>query len=138
MTTPPNDPYGAPQFPPPGGDQPAGSTDPSGGAGFPPPGGEGYPPPGGQGYPPPGGQGYPPAGYGYGPPQKTGTNGFAIASLIMAFLCAPLGLIFGFVAKHQIKTSGQSGNGLATAGIVISILAIAANITLAATGNSIT
>jgi peptidyl-prolyl cis-trans isomerase B (cyclophilin B) len=49
----------------------------------------------------------------------------AIASLICAFVCTPLGLIFGFVARSQIKRTGQKGNGLALAGILISLLSIA-------------
>jgi peptidyl-prolyl cis-trans isomerase B (cyclophilin B) len=57
--------------------------------------------------------------YGYAP--QPGTNGLAIASLICAFLCTPLGVIFGVIAKSQIKRTGQSGNGLATAGIIISV-----------------
>jgi hypothetical protein len=68
--------------------------------------------------PPP--YGYPPQGY----TAAAGTNGLAIASLICAFFCTPLGLIFGLVAKSQIKRTGQSGNGLATAGIVISLVSI--------------
>lgn len=83
------------------------------------------PPPGGQQYPaqPPGSPGYPAPQYGYGypaPGPSGSTNGFAIASLVCAFLCWPLGLIFGLVAKSQIKAKNEGGNGLATAGIVIS------------------
>ena len=37
-------------------------------------------------------------------------------------VCAPLGIVFGIVAKQQIRRTGQQGNGLATAGIVISAL----------------
>ena len=84
------------------------------------------PPPYGQ---PPQQYGQPPYGqphYGY--PQPSSTNGFAIASLICAFLCTPLGLIFGFIAKSQIRQTGQQGNGLATAGIVISAVSIAVGI----------
>lgn len=87
------------------------------------------PPPGGQppyGAPPPYGQ-PPPYGaqppYGYGPPPVSyGTNGFAIASLVCAFLCQPLGIIFGFVARGQIRQTGQQGDGLALAGIITSIV----------------
>jgi peptidyl-prolyl cis-trans isomerase B (cyclophilin B) len=62
--------------------------------------------------------------YGYAVPATTGTNGFAIASLVCAFLCSPLGLIFGFIARNQIKRTGEGGAGLALAGIIISIAAI--------------
>jgi hypothetical protein len=51
----------------------------------------------------------------------------AIASLVsslVGLLCfgiGPLlGLVFGFIALNQIKQSGQSGRGMAIAGIVIS------------------
>lgn len=73
-----------------------------------------------------------PAGYGYpqqayaqpasGYPAQAGTNGFAIASIICAFLCVPLGLVFGIIARNQIKTSHEGGNGLALAGIIISAI----------------
>jgi peptidyl-prolyl cis-trans isomerase B (cyclophilin B) len=68
--------------------------------------------------------------------MSQGTNGLAIASLIFAFLCWPLGLIFGLVAKSQIRRRGGGGDGLATAGIVISLLALVLLIILSATGNS--
>jgi hypothetical protein len=71
-----------------------------------------------------------------GYPANPGTNGFAIASLICAFLCSPLGVIFGFIAKSQIKQRGQAGDGLATAGIVVSIVFIVLGILLFATGHS--
>ncbi|MHB8718686.1 MAG: DUF4190 domain-containing protein [Candidatus Dormibacteria bacterium] len=68
---------------------------------------------------------YPQPQYAYaGYPATRGTNGFAIASLICAFLCWPLGLIFGFVARNQIKERGDGGEGLAIAGIIISFVAL--------------
>ena len=75
-------------------------------------------------YPPP------PPNYGspYGPgpypqqPQTPPTNGMAIASLICAFVFAPLGIVFGHVSLSQIKKSGEEGRGLAIAGLVISYL----------------
>jgi Domain of unknown function (DUF4190) len=48
-----------------------------------------------------------------------GTNVMAILSLIFAFVLAPLGIIFGYVAKSQIRRTGEGGNGLATAGLVL-------------------
>ena len=78
------------------------------------------------------GFGAPPPGWGQ--PQKSGTNGLAIASLVTAFLCSPIGIILGFVAKNQIKKTGQSGNGLATAGIVVGIALIVINILLISSG----
>jgi hypothetical protein len=84
---------------------------------------------------PPYGQGQygqPPYGGGY--PMSVGTNGFAIASLICAFLCTPLGLVFGLIAKSQIKQTGQGGDGLATAGIVLSVVFIVLTIIGLASG----
>ncbi|KAA2264109.1 DUF4190 domain-containing protein [Solihabitans fulvus] len=43
----------------------------------------------------------------------------AILALVFAFLAAPLGLVFGFIAKSQIKRTGEDGDGLATAGIIV-------------------
>ena len=96
------------------GNPPAGSVPP----GYAPPGypAPGYPPPG---YVPPGyGQpGYPPPGYPpfYGRP----TNTLAILSLVMAFVFAPAGLVLGIVARRQIRRTGEDGEGMALAGIVV-------------------
>ena len=46
----------------------------------------------------------------------------AIASLVCAFLFAPLGIIFGHISLSQIKRTGEEGHGLAMAGLVISYL----------------
>lgn len=114
-------------------------------SGQPPPYGQQPPPYGQYGQPPPYGQppygqpGWGPPGYG-GYPQPRGTNGFAIASLICAFLCWPLGLVFGFIARSQIKRTGEGGGGLALAGLIISGLAAISVIILiaveASTGGS--
>ncbi|KAA1251724.1 DUF4190 domain-containing protein [Mycobacterium simiae] len=70
----------------------------------------GYPPP-----PSPYGQAHPP------PPASLGTNGFAIASLIFGVLGGVLlSVIFGIIALTQIKRRGQSGRGMAIAGLVLS------------------
>jgi Domain of unknown function (DUF4190) len=68
----------------------------------------------------------------YGAPVKK-NNGLAIASLVCScvgfvlFLPAVLGVIFGFVARSQIRRSGgtQGGDGLAIAGIIVGIAWIA-------------
>src|SRR5262245_45362530 len=46
----------------------------------------------------------------------------AIASLICAFVFAPLGIIYGHISLSQIKRTGEEGHGLAVAGLVISYL----------------
>ncbi len=72
------------------------------------------PPPPYGAYPPPP---YDPYGYAARPRP---TNGMAIASLICAFVFAPLGIVFGHISLSQIKRSGEEGHGLAVAGLVIS------------------
>ena len=49
----------------------------------------------------------------------------AIASLVCAFLFAPLGIVFGHLSLSQIKRTGEEGRGLAIAGLVIGYLATA-------------
>ena len=89
---------------------------------------------------------YPPAPYGqppYGPPPQgqpyygapmypppAGTNGMAIASMVLGILWiwwigSVLALIFGYVARQQIKRTHQNGNGMAIAGIVLGWIGIA-------------
>lgn len=74
--------------------------------------------------------GYPPNPYGYGygygyPTQQGGTNGMAIAAMICGicgFACLVpglVGIILGIVSLPQIKRNGQSGRGMAIAGIVL-------------------
>jgi len=75
--------------------------------------------------PPPAPAAYPPAyGYGYAPAR---TNSMAIVSLVSGilawllcpFLGAALAVIFGHVARSQIKQSGEGGGGMAIAGLVL-------------------
>jgi hypothetical protein len=54
------------------------------------------------------------------PVQSQKTNTFAILGLVFAFLLAPLGLIFSIISLSQIKKSGESGRGVAIAGIIVS------------------
>jgi hypothetical protein len=70
----------------------------------------------------------------YGQPVKRKTNGLAIASLICSCagvfvlgIPAILGIIFGFVARGQIRRSNgaQSGEGLALAGIIVGFVVAA-------------
>ncbi|MEP6697174.1 MAG: DUF4190 domain-containing protein [Pseudonocardiales bacterium] len=62
-----------------------------------------------------------PPQYGGYPPQGPPTNTMAIVSLVAAFVFFPAGLICGFIARSQIKKTGEQGAGLALAGIIISI-----------------
>lgn len=69
------------------------------------------------------------AGYPAGPmAQPTDTNGLAIASLVLGCVGAsPLALIFGLIARSQIKRSGgrQGGAGMALAGVILGAVGIA-------------
>ncbi|THV30757.1 DUF4190 domain-containing protein [Glycomyces paridis] len=70
---------------------------------------------------------YPPVP-GEGAPHP-GTNGMAIASLVVGIvgLCFCFGFIaipLGSAARRRIETTGQSGDGLAIAGIVLGWLSV--------------
>ncbi|MFJ5886237.1 DUF4190 domain-containing protein [Kitasatospora cineracea] len=82
--------------------------------------------PWGSGALPPGG--FPPGAVPYGVPghpafqqRQLYTNGLAIASLVVSFLCfvGAAGIIMGSIALRQIKRTGERGRGLAIAAIVI-------------------
>ncbi len=112
------------------GQPPASPYPPSGAGAYGQPPASPYPMPGAPGY------GYPPGvpAYGYAPGPKT--NGLAIASLVSSFFFwlygvgAILAIVFGFIARSQIKRSqgAQQGSGLALAGIIIGFVGIAIGI----------
>jgi hypothetical protein len=89
------------------------------------------PPPASYGPPPAGGYGYPATGNAgnTGVPKN---NGLAIAAMVCSFffwiygLGAILGIVFGFIARSQIKKSNgtQRGEGMALAGIIIGFAGI--------------
>ena len=64
------------------------------------------------------------------------TNSLAVASLVAGIaawvICPLLGailaIIFGHIARNQIKTSGEQGNGLALAGLILGYAHIAVSI----------
>jgi len=138
MTWPPQDgdQYQNPSSPPPYGQQPPPY-------GQEPPQYSQQPPQSGQQPPPPYGQPpYPGYGQPY-PPAAPGTNVMAILSLVFAFVFSPAGIVLGHIAKRQLKTSGESGDGLATAGLVLSyifagigLLLCCGTVVLAITSNS--
>lgn len=90
--------------------------------------------------PPPG---YSP--YGTTAPTSTGTNGLAVASLVLGiasvmlfcFLIPPiLAIIFGGVALGQIKRNpGQGGRGMAIAGLTLGIVGLALMVLFVAVGS---
>jgi len=89
-------------------------------------------------------QGYPQQGYGTpgqppfpGPPPNLTapapagpTSRMAIASVVFAFLFAPVGLILGIIAQRRTRKTGQKGHGLARAGVLLSIVVGCAWVTL--------
>jgi hypothetical protein len=83
--------------------------------------------------PPGGGQpGATPAPPPYGYPQARPTNGLAIASLVCGLLqfavpvvMTVLALVFGYVARNQIRERGESGEGMAKAGIILGWVGVA-------------
>lgn len=65
----------------------------------------------------------PSASTGGSPTSGSGTNGLAIASLVVSLTCCgPVGAVLGFVALGQIKRSGEQGRGMAVAGVVVGVL----------------
>jgi hypothetical protein len=63
------------------------------------------------------------------PGQSAGTNGMAIASMVLGILWlywigSILALIFGYVARKQIRERHQGGDGMAIAGIVLGWIGI--------------
>lgn len=70
--------------------------------------------------------------YGLVPAQAQGTSGQAVASLvcgIVGFMTMGLtsipAVVLGHVAKSGIRRTGQDGDGLATAGLVLGYIALA-------------
>ena len=60
-----------------------------------------------------------------GAPVKTDkTNVLAIVGIILAFFVPLVGVILGFVARSQIKRTGEKGSGLALAAIIIGLAII--------------
>jgi hypothetical protein len=62
-------------------------------------------------------------------PQSASTNGLAIASMVLGivwlwWIGSVLALIFGYIARRQIRERGQSGGGMAVAGIVLGWIGI--------------
>lgn len=81
--------------------------------------------------------GYPPGGA-YGYPAIPRNNGLAVASMVCSFffwvygIPAVLAIIFGFIARSQIKRSNgaERGGGMALAGIIVGFAGIALGVAL--------
>jgi hypothetical protein len=61
-----------------------------------------------------------------GMPMRQRTSGMAIAGFVLSFFCGLLGLIFSILGRNECKRSNGTvgGEGLALAGIIISILQV--------------
>ena len=103
------DPYAAPASGAPASGQPYGQQPPPYGA-----------PASGQPYGQQPGYGQPYAQPGYAP--QPATNTMAILALVFAFVFSPAAIVMGHVAKKQIRQTGESGEGLATAGLWLGYL----------------
>ena len=138
---PPGEKPSTPPSPPPAGPAPPspGWWQASDGNWYPPETAPGYAPPPTSAPPPGYGQtpayspppAYGGAGYGYTPyASNRGTNGMAIASLVLGILWLDwigsiLALIFGYIALSQIKRRQQGGRGLAIGGITLGWIGVA-------------
>lgn len=96
-------PWPPPAWPAPGHPPPQWAPDQTTPAGYGAPGhGQGYPPP--QGFPPP----------------HAGTDGFAIATLVLGIIAVvPLAVIFGILALGRTGPGRQAGRGMAIAGLAL-------------------
>jgi hypothetical protein len=123
----PQQPYGQPQEPTPPYSDPYA---PSSGA---PSSGQPYPP---QPYAPPPQYGATGPGYQqpYGAPVVATTNTMAILALVFAFVFAPASIFLGHIAKKQIRQTGEQGEGLATAGLVLGYVFTGAAVLLCGLG----
>jgi Domain of unknown function (DUF4190) len=69
-----------------------------------------------------------PTGYGQQRPQQDPspplppTNAMAILALVFAFIVPLLPIVFAIIAYRQIDRTGERGGGLATAGLMLSVL----------------
>jgi hypothetical protein len=59
----------------------------------------------------------------------TGTNGFAIASLVLGILwfwgvTSILALVFGYIALRQVRERHENGRGMALAGVILGWIGI--------------
>jgi hypothetical protein len=53
-------------------------------------------------------------------PSLAQLNGFAIPAIVLAFLCWPLGAVFGHLARRRAYYVGGAGAGLAVLALIVS------------------
>lgn len=64
-------------------------------------------------------------------PPGRGTNTMAILAIVFAFVFSPLGIVFGIIGRRQTARTGESGRGLATAGLVLGIVFVVIGLVVA-------
>lgn len=67
------------------------------------------------------------------PSPRRGTNTMAVLAIVFAFVFSPLGIVFGVIGRRQTARTGESGRGLATAGLVLGIVFLVIGIATAVT-----
>ena len=78
---------------------------------------------------------------GPGATTSQGWSGFAIAGFVLSLLGfwgvgSVLGIIFSVIGRNRARRTGQRGEGLAVAGIVIGIVTLLGFIAIVATGHA--
>ena len=66
------------------------------------------------------------------PPQVRHTNALAIIAFVMVFFFWPLAIVFGHIARGQIKRRNEDGKGWATAALVLGYLCLIVSIAVVA------
>lgn len=56
----------------------------------------------------------------------------AVLAIVFAFVFAPLAIVFGVIGRRQIRDTGEEGQSLATAGVVVGIVFTALGLILLA------
>ena len=67
----------------------------------------------------------------HGRPPAPGTNTMAILALVFVFVFSPLAIVFGIMGRRQIARTGESGRGLATAGLILGSLSVLVGVVVA-------
>ena len=57
------------------------------------------------------------------------TNSLAIAALVTSLVFSPAGIIMGHIARGQIRRTGEGGDGMALAALIIGYISVAISIT---------
>jgi Domain of unknown function (DUF4190) len=64
--------------------------------------------------------------------HNRGTNSLAVVALVLGFVFPLLAIPFGHVARSQIRATGEQGDGMALAGLILGYLSVIGAIVLIA------